>query len=234
MSLIDVRSVVKNYGGLRPLRIRQLRVDAGEVVAVGGPDERAAAVFTDLLTGTTLPDAGEVRIDGRSTASLADADGWMTFLDRFGLVNDRVVLLDQLTLAQNLAIPHTLDVDPMSPAIRETVIRMAAEIGIAAAAIDEPLSASSPLTRFRVRLGRALAHAPGILIIEHPSLGLRPDEVAEAAGLIRRIGLTRTLAVLVITADRLVARRAATRVLDWRPATGELVGSSGWRRWFRR
>lgn len=233
MSLIEVQSVIKNYGGLRPIRIRQLRVQAGEVVAIGGPDQQAAAVFTDLLTGTTLPDSGEVRIDGRSTALLAGADDWIASLDRFGLVNERVVLLDQLTLAQNLAIPHTLDIDPMSPETRQTVARMAAEVGIASAAIDDPLSASSPLTRFRVRLGRSLAHAPGILIVEHPSLGLRPGDAAEAARLIRTIGPARTLAVVVITADRLVSRRAATRALDWRPATGELVGSAGWRRWFQ-
>ena len=134
MSLIEVQSVIKNYGGLRPIRIRQLRVEAGEVVAIGGPDQQAAAVFTDLLTGTTLPDSGEVRIDGRSTALLAGADDWIAFLDRFGLVNERVVLLDQLTLAQNLAIPHTLDIDPMSPETRQTVARMAAEVGIASAA----------------------------------------------------------------------------------------------------
>ena len=125
MPLIEIDSVVKGYGGLRPLRLRGLRVDAGEAVAIHGPDRAAAAVITDLLTGTTLPDEGEVRISGLPTASIAGPDEWMAFLDRFGLVNDRVVLLDQLTLAQNLAVPHTLDLDPIPPEVVPVVARAA-------------------------------------------------------------------------------------------------------------
>jgi branched-chain amino acid transport system ATP-binding protein len=232
MPLVEIQSVIKNFVGLRPVRIRQLHVEAGDVVTISGPDQQAAAVFTDLLTGTTLPDEGEVRIAGRSTASLANPDDWIAFLDRFGLVNERVVLLDQMTLAQNMAVAHTLDIDPMSPETRQIVARMSAEVGIEPAALDDLLSASSPLTWFRVRLGRSLAHDPIILIVEHPSLGLEPDDVAEAASLVRRIGLARRLAVVVISPDRRVSRRAATRPLDWHPATGELVSSARWRRWF--
>jgi ABC-type transporter Mla maintaining outer membrane lipid asymmetry ATPase subunit MlaF len=233
MPLVEIRSVIKNFGGLRPVRIRELVVEAGEVVTIDGADQQAGAVFTDLLTGTTLPDTGEVRIEGRSTASLADADDWLAFLDRFGLVNERIVLLDQLTLAQNLAIAHTLDIDPMSPEASDLAVRMAAEVGLDRAALDEPLSASSPMTRLRIRLGRALAHDPVILLVEHPSLGLERDDARVAAGLLRRIGRSRGLAVVVISGDALMSRRAATRALTWRPATGELVASAFWRRAFR-
>lgn len=233
MPLVEICSVIKNFGGLRPVRIRELVVEAGDVVTIDGPDQQAAAVFTDLLTGTTLPDTGEVRVDGRSTASLADADDWIAFLDRFGLVNERIVLLDQLTLAQNLAIAHTLDIDPMSPEAWDTAVRMAAEVGLDRAALDDPLSASSPMTRLRIRLGRALAHDPVILVVEHPSLGLGRDDAGEAAGLLRRIGLSRGLAVVVISGDALMLRRAATRALTWRPATGELAASAFWRRALR-
>jgi simple sugar transport system ATP-binding protein len=231
MPLVVIRSVIKHHGGLPPLRIRELVVEAGEVVTIGGPDEQAAAVWTDLLTGTTLPDEGEVSIAGRSTASIGNPDDWLTFLDHFGLVNKRAVLLDRLTIAQNLAVAHTLDVDPLSPETRATVARMAAEVGIAPAALDDPLSASSALTRFRVRLGRALAQDPRIIVVEHPSLGLDRDQVAEAARLIRRVSQARRLAAIVISGDQRVLVHSAGRVLVWRPATGELLGAIPWRRW---
>lgn len=234
MPLVEIRSVVKQYGGLRPFRLRELLVESGEVVAIGGPDEQAAAVFTDLLTGTTLPDEGEIQVAGRSTASLRTSDDWLAFLDRFGLVNARAVLLDRLTIAQNLAIARTLDVDPMSAETRDAAARMAAEVGLDASALDETLSAGSALTRLRLRLGRALAHDPSVLVIEHPSFDLGRSEAAEAARLIRRLGQSRRLATIVVSADPEMFRASATRPLTWRPATGELVRVARWALWFRR
>ena len=154
MPLVDIRSIVKSHGGLRPFRLRQLSVEAGDVVVLAGPDEQAAAVFTDLLTGTTLPDQGEILVAGRSTASLRTPDDWLAFLDSFGLVSARAVLLDQLTVAQNLAIARTLDVEPMSAETRDMASRMAAEVGLEAPALDVALAAGTALTRLRVLLGR--------------------------------------------------------------------------------
>ena len=233
MPLVDIRAVVRNYGGLRPFRIRELQVETGEVVVIDGPDEQAAAVFTDLLTGTTLPDQGEILVAGRSTASLQGPEDWLAFLDRFGLVNARAVLLNQLTVAQNLAVARTLELDPMSADTRDAAVKMGIEVGLAAAELDLPLSTASQVTRLRVRLGRALAHDPSLLVIEHPTLGLERRDVPAAARLIRRIGDGRDLAVLVVSGDSEVVRRASTRALTWRPATGELVAAARWRRWLR-
>ena len=231
MPLIEIDSVVKGYGGLRPLRLRGLRVDAGEAVAIHGPDRAAAAVITDLLTGTTLPDEGEVRISGLPTASIAGPDEWMAFLDRFGLVNDRVVLLDQLTLAQNLAVPHTLDLDPIPPEVVPVVARAADEVGLERAALDTPLASVSPLARLRVRLGRALAHAPAILVLEHPTADLDARGVAALSALLRRIRAARRLALVIVTADDRARRLGGARALAWRPATGGLAQAGFLGRW---
>jgi ABC-type transporter Mla maintaining outer membrane lipid asymmetry ATPase subunit MlaF len=232
--LVAIRSIVKHHGGLRPFRLRELSVEAGDVVGIGGPDEQSAAVFTDLLTGTTLPDEGEIVVAGRSTASLSTPDQWLAFLDCFGLVNARAVLLDRLTIAQNLAIARTLDVDPMSAETRDMAARMAAEVDLDPSALDDVLAAGPALTRLRIRLGRALAHNPSVLVIEHPSLGLERGEVADVARLIRRVGEGRRLASIVVSADPEVLRVSATRALTWRPATGELVRATRWSRWARR
>jgi predicted ABC-type transport system involved in lysophospholipase L1 biosynthesis ATPase subunit len=232
MPLIDIQAVTKGYGGLRPLRIQKLKVDAGELVTIAGPDRQAAAVLTDLLTGATLPDAGEVRVAGRSTADLSDHDDWLAFLAQFGIVNERVVLLDGLSVAENLAVPHTLELDPMPADLRCAVERMASEVGLVLPKVDERLSASSAVTRFRVRLGRALAHDPVILLVEHPSLGLAAEDVTAVADVLSRVGRVRHVATIVINSDRQLSNAIATRQLTWHPATGELVEVRGWRRWF--
>src|SRR5207244_2048884 len=83
-------------------------VGVGEHVALVGLDPIASEVFVNLLTGATLPESGDVRVFGRPTSAIADSDDWLATVDRFGIVSERAVLLDQLTILQNLAMPFTL------------------------------------------------------------------------------------------------------------------------------
>ena len=81
--ILEMRGVVKNYNALRPLRIAELSMTSGVRVAVAGIDAPGAEVMLNLVTGASLPDQGEVRIFGRSTAAVSDGDEWLASLERF-------------------------------------------------------------------------------------------------------------------------------------------------------
>ncbi|HSK09226.1 MAG TPA: ATP-binding cassette domain-containing protein [Vicinamibacterales bacterium] len=230
---LRVSGVEKAYGGLRPFRLRDLSVARGEVVTMTGPDSSQASVLVDLLTGTTLPDAGDVWVNGRNTRAIDTQEAWLAFLDQFGLVSERVVLLQELTAAQNLAIPLTLGVDPMPPGVRRRVEALAAEVGLAAEILDAPVAGVSADTRARIRLGRAVALDPALLLLEHPTAGLERPEVPRLARDLRRIASARTIAALAVTADESFAGAAATRRLIWRAASGDLSGGAGLLDWLR-
>jgi ABC-type ATPase involved in cell division len=232
MPLIVIRDVVKAHGGLRPFRLKSLTLGAGESVRIDGPDRAAAAILTDLVTGTALPDAGVVIIDGRATSELAGQDEWLALLDRFGIVNDRVVLLEGLTVAQNLAIPVTLDLDPMPASVRRTVESLARDVGLDAAQLDTPLHATPRVVRSLVRVGRAVALAPAIVLMEHPTADLaEPPDVAAIAAAIRRVR-ERGTSIVVVSSDRRLPRDVTERTLIWQATTGETTNAHGWRRWF--
>ncbi len=172
---LELAGVSKAYGGLRPLRIHELRVAAGESVAIVGFDRPSAEVFVNLVTGAVLPEAGEVRVFGRPTSAIADSDDWLATVDRFGIVSERAVLLDQLTLLQNLAMPFTLDIEPLSDEVRAKAEAIAIEIDLGRDAWDRPIAGLDLDARMRLRLGRALALGPSVLLLEHVSAGLTPD-----------------------------------------------------------
>ena len=97
--VIEIESLLKDYKGLRPLRLTGLSVREGERVAVGGIDATAAEVLVNLINGAILPDTGHVRVFGEDTASIADEDAWLASLERFGIVTPRAVLLDGVDAA---------------------------------------------------------------------------------------------------------------------------------------
>jgi ABC-type transporter Mla maintaining outer membrane lipid asymmetry ATPase subunit MlaF len=229
--VLEFAGISKDYHGLRPLRIEQLTVGAAEQVALLGFDQVSAEVFINLATGATLPDTGEVLAFGRSTAAIADSADWLATVDRFGIVSERAVLLDQLTPVQNLAMPFTLAVEPPSDDVRLQAEALASEVGLAADSWTRAVAELGPSGRMRVRLGRALALDPSVLLLEHASAGLDRSDATGFAAQIRAIARRRRLAVVVVTADEAFASAAAGQVLRLEPATGRLRRGRG-SRWF--
>lgn len=229
--LVRLRNVVKDYKGLRPLRIEALDVHEGQLVALVGLDQAMAEVLVDLMTAAIVPDSGDVVVFGQRTDAIADRQAWLETLDRFGLLTERAVLLEQLTVQQNLALPFSLALDDLTPPVRDRVSGLAVEIGLAQRLDDRTGTLDAP-QRLRVRLGRALALGPRVLLAEHPNATLDAGEQRAFAADLKRIAKARRAASIVLTANQDFARVAADDVLVLQPATGALVPSSGWRRWF--
>jgi predicted ABC-type transport system involved in lysophospholipase L1 biosynthesis ATPase subunit len=225
--------VSKNYGGLRPLRIHELAVGSGDTVAIVGFDQVCAEVFVNLATGATLPEAGEVRVFGRATSDIADSDDWLATADRFGIVSERAVLLGQLTALQNLAMPFTLEVEPMPEDVRAKAVALATEIAFDPPAWHRPIAALDADATMRLRLGRALALEPRVLLLEHVSAGLPPEAAVRFGVDVRAIAARRGVALVAMTVDAAFAGAVAGRVLQWDAATGHLVEQRR-DRWFGR
>ena len=191
--LIEVRDVVKDYRSLRPLRLKALQVQEGEALALVGFDLAMAEVLVNMLTAATLPDSGEVSVFGRSTREIADADTWLSSLDRFGIVTGRAVLLDGMTVEQNLAIPLSLDLHALQTSVRDRVQALAQEAGLSNEELSMPLAAASPRTRLRLHLARALAPDPPVILAEHPNALVDPADALPFAADYARIVASRRL-----------------------------------------
>ena len=222
MTLLSVTEVSKGYGGLRPLRVRAFALSPGEQVALAGFDRTTAEVFVNLVTGATLPETGEVHAFGRRTADISDSAEWLQMVDRFGIVSQRVVLLEPFTLAQNIAMSLTLDVEPIPADTVPLVERLAGEVGLSSEALERTVEASSEAVKHRVRLARALATEPTVLLVEHPSADVPPAELSALAEDLRRAAGARGVSLVVLAATAEVGRPFAGRVLVLNAATGEL------------
>jgi ABC-type transporter Mla maintaining outer membrane lipid asymmetry ATPase subunit MlaF len=229
--LLQLRDVTQEYGSLRPLRVKAFTLRAGQRVAILGMDQGAAEVLVNLITGATTPRTGEVRAFGRVTTDIQDSDTWMQALRAYGLLGVRTVLLDQLTVVQNLAIPLTLEVDPLPGAIEAQMRQLAEDVGLSANLLDQCPPALTPLDLQRLRLGRALALEPRLLVAEYPTAALEGSDAEALARDMSRIVARRGMAALYITADRAFAQQAAEEIVMLKPATGDLVSAVGWRRW---
>jgi predicted ABC-type transport system involved in lysophospholipase L1 biosynthesis ATPase subunit len=229
--LVEVADVIKAYGVPLPLRIRRLTVAADDCIALGGLDAGAAEMLLNLITGAAVPDEGAVRVAGQDTRAIATDTEWLTSLDRFGIVTARAVLIGALPIAANLALPLTLSIDPMSSETRERVEALADTVGLAHERLRDAASTLTPIETVRVHLARALAPRPRLLLLEHPTAGLRDEGASRALGTtLRRAAERATVGWLALTDDREFARAAGARLVKLHAQTGEVVPDSFWRR----
>lgn len=231
--LVEVRRITKQYGGLRPLRLAALAVHPGDLVAITGIDAPAAEILVNLLTGATLPDEGEVRLFGRATSAIADADDWLSTLDRIGMLSPRAMLAEDLTVEQGIALAFTLSLDPVPAAVAADVARLAHDASLGTTELGLSLAAAPPLVKARCRLARALATNPAVLVLEHAN-ALLPDGAAGFGRDVAALARARGMAVVALTADEAFAGAVARRVFALDAATGRLKPRGIFRRFFGR
>jgi ABC-type lipoprotein export system ATPase subunit len=169
-------------------------------------------------------------VGGRSTRAIATDTEWLASLDRFGIVTERAVLLDTMTLAANLALPLTLEIDPVPPITLARVRGLAAEAGLDPSRLDAPVTALTSEERVRTHLARALASDPDILLLEHPTARLAAADSPRIGETLKEIARTRGLGWIALTEDERFARAAGGRRLRLQAATGVLAEDGLWRR----
>ena len=221
--VLHCQAIVKHYRGLRPFRMRELHVESGERVVINGFDVITAELFTNLVNGATLPDEGEIEVFGTPSHAVSTEAEWLTSLDRLGVVTVRAVLLDGMSVLQNLALPLSIEIDPMSSALAEQAGALAQEVGLDTGWFDRPVHAASPEVRMRIQLARALALNPPLLLLEHPTAPLTPEAREPYARQVADVARQRRMTVVACSQDRVFAREVATRYLQLQAGSGELV-----------
>jgi ABC-type transporter Mla maintaining outer membrane lipid asymmetry ATPase subunit MlaF len=229
--VLEIGNLVKDYRGLRPLRIASLVVREGERVAIAGLDRAAAEAFVNVVNGAFVPDSGEVRVFGAATTDIDTDMEWLASLDRFGMVTERAVLLEGASLEQNLALPFSLDIDPMPEEVRARVRAIAAETDIPEPSLSGRAAEASPALRARVHLARAIGTDPRVLLMEHPTASLPREDVPAFAELVRRLSEARRLTVIALAEDRTFTEIVADVTWKLNPGNGVLSATRGWRRW---
>jgi predicted ABC-type transport system involved in lysophospholipase L1 biosynthesis ATPase subunit len=231
--LLEIKGLSKDYLTLRPLRIADLTVRRGDVMTISGVDVLGAETFVHLVTGATLPDAGDVSLFGRNTRAITDADAWLKSLDGVGMISARGILVEAFSVLQNTALSLTLDVDPIDPRFVSQAGALAREVGIDAGLFDVPAGRVPPDTQMRVHLARALALEPQLLVAEHPSASLPRDSVAGFGADLAKVARGRGIALVAITADDSLSKAIGGSRLELVAASGEVRQISRIRRLFR-
>jgi phospholipid/cholesterol/gamma-HCH transport system ATP-binding protein len=221
---IELQNVTKSFGGREVLKDISFQVPHGKSLAIVGPPDSGKELLLNLINGASLPDSGRVRVLGIDTRDLKDDADWHKFLGNFGLVSQRSLLFNNLTVGMNIALPLKLQIDRLFSE-EEIAMRVGDLMRKVRLSSEYAMKFPSDLeqeARKRVEVARALAYEPKILLYEEPTLGLEARAARNIGKLIRKINKKMALTAFTVTLDEEFARQVADEILFLDAQTGTL------------
>ena len=202
-----------------------LKVERGEFIAITGPSGSGKSSLLYLLGLLDRPTEGRVLLEGRDTASLSAAELANLRLARLGFVFQFHFLLPEFSTLDNVLIPIRRLGRLKDAAARAQAMKLLEALGMAEAATKLPEQLSGGM-RQRAAIARALANDPAIILADEPTGNLDTRNAAAVFDIFQRLAAEEGRAILVVTHDAELAKRANRRIhlVDGRIVSDTRVG----------
>jgi putative ABC transport system ATP-binding protein len=220
-----LEGVGRSYGQGRTLVTAldslNLKIAAGEFVAILGPSGSGKTTLLQLLGALDRPTAGTIRFEGRHLERLGETELADLRLAAIGFVFQQFNLIPTLSAAENVEAG-------LAPLRMNGIDRRAASaehldaVGLGPRARHLPTQLSGGEQQ-RVAIARALARAPRVVLADEPTGNLDTASGEMVIDLLASLHRERQITLILVTHDQWVADRA-DRVLELRD--GRLISDS--------
>lgn len=188
MTVLAFFNVAKSYpdgdGTIDALRGIDLKVDAGELVAVMGPSGSGKSTLLTIAGGLEEPSSGSVEVNGRDLSVMSRDDRAKVRRGEIGYVFQELNLVDALTAVENVALP--LELDGLTARKAQTLATDALTV---VGLVDKQGRFPDALSggeRQRVAIARALVGKQSLVLADEPTGALDSVNGESVMRLLRR------------------------------------------------
>jgi branched-chain amino acid transport system ATP-binding protein len=226
MALLEIRQLVKDFGGVRAIDRLDLDVEGGQIVGVIGPNGAGKTTLFNAITGMIPPDGGDIAFDGESIVGLRPSQIMERGISR---TFQTVRLFSEMTVRENVMVARhcrtrsgVLRSIMRTPSFRreEAETKRRAEEALAffgsrlvGYRFDMPAMSLSYANRRRLEIARAMASGPKLILLDEPTAGMNPRETKELTDLIRQMRDELGATILLIEHEMRVVHGASEHVV---------------------
>jgi len=222
MSLIEVKNVSKQFGGLAALTDVSFVLNKGEILGLIGPNGAGKTTMFNVINGFYPPTKGDIYLKGEKVSRLKPH-----VLCRLGVARTFQVVkpLQRMSALDNVIASAFIRAKSKSQAEEAAI-----EVLKFTALYDDMkvISKSLPLgKRKRLEIARALATQPEIILLDESFAGLNPTEINEQIEIVKRIRTERGITILIIEhhmkvimsiSDRIVVLNYGRKIAEGTPS----------------
>ena len=194
MSLLEIKNVKKNFGGVEVLKDISLKVDKGEVLGIIGPSGSGKSTLLRCATGLETPDDGEINYDGT-----------------FGLVFQNFNLFPHYSVMKNITDAPLRVQKRKKEEVYKEARELLAKMGLADKENAYPYQLSGGQCQ-RVAIARALALNPKILFFDEPTSALDPELTSEILKVIKDLAAEH-ITMVIVTHEMTFARDISDHII---------------------
>lgn len=208
-ALIEARKVTRILPGVVPttlVRDVDLVIRPHEFVAITGPSGSGKSSLLYLLGLLDLPTSGEVLIEGKETAAMAEAERALARLTLLGFVFQFHFLLPELTVRDNVMLPMRALGRLSHDGMRGRAEMLLAALGLADHSAKRPDQLSGG-QRQRVAVARALANEPPVILADEPTGSLDSKASEQVFEVLQELVRGHGKTVVAVTHDLAMAER---------------------------
>ena len=208
-ALIELAQVERTFrlgdSEVHALQGLDLRIDAGDYVAVMGPSGSGKSTLLNILGLLDQPSRGRLLLEGRDVTTLSPDEQAAVRSRRIGFVFQSFHLVPRLSAAENIALPMVLA--GIAPKERQARVAQALkDYGLAPRADHRPSELSGG-QRQRVAIARATIMQPPLLLADEPTGNLDRATGDEVVRLLEELN-ARGVTLIVVTHDAALGARA--------------------------
>lgn len=191
--VLQARGLVKRYGQVTALDGADFELRAGEILAVIGDNGAGKSSLIKALSGATIPDEGEIRLDGQPVQFRSPIDARKAGIET---VYQDLAVAPAMTIAENLFLGREIrrtgplgrlfGVIDKKKMLEESVARMN-ELKVGIRSMTQAVETLSGGQRQCVAVARAAAFARHVVIMDEPTAALGVKEGNMVLELIRRV-----------------------------------------------
>jgi len=218
MSILSVKNVNKQFGGLKALHEVNLEIEAGTVHAIIGPNGAGKSTLLNCFVGRLDPDTGSVDFEGVSLLGMKPHEINQVGVSR---VFQTPEIFGDLALAENVMIPAFARRDGAfringwgqvedEKSIRENAMHLLDDVGLAASA-DSIANQLSRGDKRRLELAMCLVQQPKLLLLDEPTAGMARADTNNTIDLLKKIA-GRGITMVIIEHDMHVVFSLAEKI----------------------
>ena len=204
-ALLEAKEVTKIYAkAQRPsLNKVSFSVSKSEFIAIMGASGSGKTTLLNVLSTIDIPSSGSITIDGINIKNLTDSGAADFRRDKLGFIFQEYLLLDSLTIFENIAVPLTLQKLP--PKKIENMVKSLAETFGIDSQLNKYPNELSGGQRQRASALRAIVKRPSILFADEPTGALDSNSATDLLNTLKESNKTLDTTILMVTHDAYAA-----------------------------